>query len=367
MVELTYGAYQKHLRLHRQEQREKEADEEREGEKEGERKKWKKHARMCAVCGKVFRDKTYLDIHVNSVHSSARPFACTWPGCDHTSKTKKDLHDHVAFHGEKKEVCDQCGMKFHRTVELKLHMQDHFGKKFQCSECSRRFKKPFDLKEHVEAVHLGIRRFPCTSCEKKFQSKWALTKHVEAVHLDYRPFQCSQCAYASKTKQALDKHMLKHTKAKPFSCPDCGQTYSCESSFKKHRLAKHKGSQYLCPVCHQGFPIPRSLHFHLRMCHNEVAVGAEDDIAMTTANQITTTAEQFSVNQFPPPNQVSADAVNEFSADAIFGSKGANLSGGREGVEDQLCKEAIGMQTQREAAEQLSRELLMQQNLQHYM
>ena len=70
-------------------------------------------------------------------------------------------------------MCEQCGMKFHRNLELKNHMQDHFGKNFQCPQCPKQFKRKCHLKDHIDvsnnfiiylqsgAVSLGVVSWTC--------------------------------------------------------------------------------------------------------------------------------------------------------------------------------------------------------------
>jgi KRAB domain-containing zinc finger protein len=253
------------------------AEHRREHEAKGEEKKRKRSVdvrAVCSICGKGYQDSSGLKLHMKRSHSSEEPFACDYPGCSRAYKTKSDLSQHVVVHGEKTEVCELCGKKYHRSKDLKSHMRvAHLeGRKFKCLQCPKSFKQSFVLKAHVNAVHEGIRRFTCGICQKQFSSVGNLKQHKETVHSDSRPFSCHQCNLTYKSKASLDKHILRHTNAQPFQCHDCGVRYSNRSSYVAHRKQKHSDSVYSCTVCAANFPIMESLKFHLKINHSQETV-----------------------------------------------------------------------------------------------
>ncbi|XP_055595890.1 oocyte zinc finger protein XlCOF6-like [Uranotaenia lowii] len=156
----------------------------------------------CTVCKRAFETRSKLNAHEMS-HSAERNFPCGT--CDKSFKKEVDLRAHLLLHSEKKEVCSECGMRFHRKSNLKMHMRKHQDTFFYaCSECPKKFKNNSHLKEHFK-VHSGQKPYGCSFCEKAF-------------------------AYFSDRK----RHEMTHTGDYPFHCETCGKNFTRKSHWNKH-------------------------------------------------------------------------------------------------------------------------------------
>lgn len=62
------------------------------------------------------------------------------------------------FLGEKPFECNECGRRFARSTDLKVHMPVHSeDKPYKCGECEKMFTRFSTLKEHIR-THTGNRR-----------------------------------------------------------------------------------------------------------------------------------------------------------------------------------------------------------------
>ncbi|CAJ0832686.1 10409_t:CDS:2 [Entrophospora sp. SA101] len=94
----------------------------------------------------------------DTMDQSNSVYACTFPGCCKSFRSRKSFSQHGVIHGERKFRCDYAG-------------------------CTRSFYRKDILLQHIRA-HLGIRNYKCDTdgCEKKFSRKFALDKHKTGVH-----------------------------------------------------------------------------------------------------------------------------------------------------------------------------------------
>ncbi|KAM9810502.1 uncharacterized protein ACB057_004443 [Neosynchiropus ocellatus] len=148
---------------------------------------------MCSECGRKCSSTSGLTLHVKSCCGGS--FSCSV--CGKCFKKRHALKIHMRMHtGEKPFSCTQCDKCFAQKRSLEEHMRIHTGERpFTCSFCDKLFSREISLEEHMRN-HTGEKPFPCSHCDKCFTQKKIL--------------KCDKCfAYGGHLKE----HMISHTDA----------------------------------------------------------------------------------------------------------------------------------------------------------
>ena len=78
----------------------------------------------CEICGKHYKSKSYLKIHVQAEHVLIR-YSCSQ--CDQRFTQKVNLKSHIqSVHEKIKYTCDRCDQQFTQQGNLKTHTSRHF-------------------------------------------------------------------------------------------------------------------------------------------------------------------------------------------------------------------------------------------------
>ena len=144
------------------------------------------------------------------------------------------------FHLKREKVhlislpCEVCGKVFKGKGPLKMHMVSHTNEgDFLCEVCKKPFSKRSDLNLHK--VSHEERKFPCNICGLKIRTKQSLVNHMESRHMGIskKPYFCQDCGiHYSHTAHKLT-HM-DQSKLEKFTCDTCGKQFGFNKNLKRH-------------------------------------------------------------------------------------------------------------------------------------
>ncbi|KAL9099910.1 MAG: hypothetical protein Q9163_004652 [Psora crenata] len=107
-------------------------------------------------CGKVFTQKTHLEIHKRA-HSGFKPYLCLDGGCGQRFSQIGNLKTHQRRHsGERPFACRICGRKFAQSGNMRAHQVVHKGvKPYVCKleDCGKSFTQLGNMKAHQNRFH----------------------------------------------------------------------------------------------------------------------------------------------------------------------------------------------------------------------
>ncbi|XP_038145889.1 PR domain zinc finger protein 10 isoform X3 [Cyprinodon tularosa] len=163
----------------------------------------------CTLCGKAFRDKDKLDLHLRIHGRDAYTFSCHL--CCKSFVSDSALEDHLLMHTE--------------------------NRSYSCLLCPETFERLELLKDHVD-VHSVDGCFPCPTCKKTFTDFMQVKKHIRCFHSE-KIFQCPDCEKAFCRPDKLRLHMLRHSDRKDFLCSTCGKQFKRKDKLREHMQRMH--------------------------------------------------------------------------------------------------------------------------------
>lgn len=155
----------------------------------------------CDMCGRKFRQKKYLKLHMTVIHSKEANFICTSCGKTFTNQCSWKLHESKpckisnASFGDKrpnpKYSCSLCKLKFSDLPYARIHYQkvhqitDVSG---VCHICNYLSCSPDDLSAHLAATHSEL---ACSICKRYLKSQITLKHHIATHSTKERLFECT--------------------------------------------------------------------------------------------------------------------------------------------------------------------------------
>lgn len=219
-------------------------------------------------CDRVFNSRRHFRRHTHSVHGPFRPLTCN--ECHKVFLTKEKLYNHMQRHGEKKQLCTQCGRNFHLKKDLKMHIETVHQclRKYPCDQCGRHFSTKVTMMRHssrcglisgqkrkvrVSAIHSPRPQMWCTECDFRCLRPDTLKRHFDKNHEGFdwellAQCMCIKCLRQFNTVEQAVEHHAKHHPT--LQCDICKTILSSELSLERHKkIHTVKDRPFTCPVC----------------------------------------------------------------------------------------------------------------------
>lgn len=228
-------------------------------------------------CDSAFKRQRQLDSHIKICHLGVRPYKCMEAGCTAAFFTTSALKTHMKMHA-RELACpyEGCGATFHKKTQLRAHMSaEHTGdpgKPYSCSTCGMSFAYPSQLERH-EAKHATIDHLcaydDCGFVAPTFKE---LRDHINTCHLGVQGenMRCPECG-KEVTRAWYHQHMKTHStktlQSFPCTVPGCSKVYASKKSLRAHFNASHSDHKFVCPVCAAEFAYKVSMVKHVKRVH----------------------------------------------------------------------------------------------------
>ena len=215
----------------------------------------------------------------------AKPWECTYLGCDRTFCKRGELKEHTDYVHKKiyHNVCDYvnengetCGRTFERMSELTLHKKKHNPElKIPCTCCTRRFYSQDRLQNHVDFV-AGIFHNVCDyvnesgeTCGKTFEEASDLKKHKKRHNPELK-IPCACCTKLFIAPSQLQNHVdfvngIFHNVCDYVneSGETCGKTFEEAGHLATHKKVHNPGLKIPCGCCTRRFYTQSKLQLHV--------------------------------------------------------------------------------------------------------
>ncbi|XP_038220512.1 zinc finger protein 28-like [Zerene cesonia] len=207
-----------------------------------------KHTISCQECGRYFKGKHTLRMHIRRIHNAHRQYICD--SCQRTFNTKSRLESHMATHSvalaEKLSYCGICKVQYKNIYVYRNHLKNsvnHSERAYKCSHCNKIFASKLYLQKHIDFYHLLKSPYKCIICKKLFISEWRLVNHRQKHHglARTRDHICNICGKRFYTSSTLRSHQLTHSEVRSFMCEDCGHTFKQRPALYTHYRLVHRG------------------------------------------------------------------------------------------------------------------------------
>ena len=242
----------------------------------------------CKICGKTFKNRTFLCFHVNVKHNvSLKNIDETIEMMKNGNETTSTTDDKPMVYQNKKSdgfLCTICGkvIKGKHKSYLKQHISrvHSTGKKanerYPCEKCGKSFKDKVTLRYHLEYHWMeenpndssAEAKFMCPVCGKGFRIRGMFLRHKNGHKKQiYKFVQCDICGITVQDRTMQD-HLDNHAGVLKFECEKCGKMFASRGRLYNHRMV-HKNVNYQCEVCGASYKQKSYLKRHIKNKHSQ--------------------------------------------------------------------------------------------------
>lgn len=133
----------------------------------------------CKVCLRTLSSRHSLVRHINTVHTTKRPYKCNL--CASAFKSIDVLRNHQKIHVTRQSMAPRVKLKKSKKKLLALLAPDD-GKCFKCSICKEGFPSRGAISKHSKQFHFDSKPFQCDECGIGFTRRGTLRIHQEKQH-----------------------------------------------------------------------------------------------------------------------------------------------------------------------------------------
>ncbi|XP_075046277.1 uncharacterized protein LOC142107044 isoform X2 [Mixophyes fleayi] len=209
--------------------------------------------------------KNKMKIQYNMKTSGYCQRLVRWPVSHREELAQKRFGLGSAREPERTYNCTECGKRFLKIADLRLHQGTHKMKikQFNGSVVQLKTqqkveagqKPPVDEKYH-QAVSIknvsGTKSLTCVVYGKNVNASSNLVQ-TPKTFVRERRFVCRFCGKRFQNNSNLIGHERIHTGEKPFECPECGKTFSQKANLTTHQRLHTGERPFVCISCGKGF------------------------------------------------------------------------------------------------------------------
>jgi hypothetical protein len=235
--------------------------------------KERKERNKCEICNCVKQDKKSLEIHMEKMHKEENDKnRCDICFINIPSKFKLKLHKIQKHENGGQKICLYCDTKKPEWHQLKHHIEEkhpeHGEKKHLCDVCGVGFIFEENCRAHKKIKHKENQKNVCNICGLALCNKRSLNHHMITIHKFecLEEFVCEVCGFSTFSKYSLDGHRRKHDTEKNLKCPHCDYQTQKRNSLHVHIDSKHPDhdqKKIFCSHCSMSFIFEDSLKKHM--------------------------------------------------------------------------------------------------------
>lgn len=236
----------------------------------------------CNICN-CFKQKSHLEKHYEQLHSSEiKSYECdqcdlkfyTFEGrCDHFHPKKRIKKPET---NEKCFKCDLCDYAGYKKSQLDDHRIVHTSDKpFLCTfpSCMKVFKRGYTLRNHVNKHHKD-NSFICEICDLTFNTITKFEQHkTKCESKDKIKIEMALESIVNPSNYEIQQS------SSVYKCPflECTMIFSTRKDLNRHRRV-HKNESLVCNFCFKEFSTIPKIRCHIRRYHNpnNILISGED-------------------------------------------------------------------------------------------